>query len=155
MEIAHQLAALFLEAVPTAIVVVLFYFFLRWAFFQPIQNAMVERSKRIDGARTEAAEIEAATRRELDSYNEGMKKARAGIYAEQEQARQAALAERAKLLKALRERARDEVAAAKKAIAAEVAIARAEVERQAPALAQEITRMILEKPSPLRGGVEQ
>jgi F-type H+-transporting ATPase subunit b len=155
MEIVHQLAALFLQAAPTAIVVVLFYFFLRWAFFQPIQNAMAERSKRIDGARAEAVEVEAATRRELDSYNEGLKKARAEIYAEQEQARQAALAERAKLLKALRDRGREEVAAAKKAIEVEVATARAEVERQAPALAQEITRLILEKPSPLHGGVAQ
>lgn len=155
MEIVHQLAALFLEAVPTAIVVVLFYFFLRWAFFHPIQNAMAERSKRIDGARAQAAEIEAATRQELDAYNQGLKKARAEVYAEQEQARQAALAERAKLLKALRDRAREEVATAKKAIEAEAVAARAEMERQAPVLAQEITRMILEKPSPLRGGAVQ
>jgi len=155
MEIVHQLVALFLEALPTAIVVVIFYFFLRWAFFQPIQNAMAERSRRIDGARAEAAEIVRATQQDLDSYNQGLKKARAEIYAEQEQARQGGLAERAKLLKALRDRAREEVASAKKAIEAEVAAARTEVESQAPALAQEITRMILERPSSLRGGAAQ
>jgi F-type H+-transporting ATPase subunit b len=155
MEIVHQLAALFLQALPTAIVVVLFYFFLRWAFFQPIQNAMAERSKRIDGARAEAAEIERAAQRDLDSHNQGLKNARAEIYAEQEQARQAALVERAKLLKALRDRVRDEVAATKKGIENELAAARAEVESQAPALAQEIARMILKKPSPSREGATQ
>ena len=45
MEILHQLGELFLEAVPTVVIVFLFYFFLRWAFFAPIQKAMAERTR--------------------------------------------------------------------------------------------------------------
>jgi F0F1-type ATP synthase membrane subunit b/b' len=81
-----------------------------------------------------------------------MKKARAEIYAEQEAARQAALDERAKLLRALRTRNQETISAAKERIASELAAARAEVEQQTPALANQITRMILERTGPTAGG---
>jgi F0F1-type ATP synthase membrane subunit b/b' len=152
MEILQQLGELFLEALPTVIIVFFFYLFMRWAFFGPIQKAMAERSARIEGARAEAAKVVAEARQELDAYNEALKKARGEIYAEQEAARQAVLEDRAKLLKAMRSRAMEEVAGAKKKIAAEFEAARAELERQAPELAGQIARAILENPSPLRGG---
>jgi F-type H+-transporting ATPase subunit b len=152
MDIFQQLGELFLEALPTVIVVFLFYLFMRWAFFGPVQKAMAERSALIEGARAEAAKMEAEAKRELDAYNEALKKARAEIYAEQEAARQAALEDRAKLLKAMRARATEEVAAAKKKIAAEFEAARAELELQAPELATQIARAILETPSPFGGG---
>jgi F-type H+-transporting ATPase subunit b len=152
MEILHQLGELFLEAVPTVVIVFLFYLFMRWAFFGPIQKAMAERSAKIEGARAEAAKVEAEAKQELDAYNEALKKARAEIYAEQEAARQAVLEDRAKLLKAMRARAIEEVAAAKKKTAVEFETARAELERQAPDLAGQIARAILENPPPMRGG---
>lgn len=152
MEILHSIGQLFLEAVPTIIIVLLFYFFMRWAFFTPIQKAMAERDARMEGARAEAAAVEAAAKQELDSYNEALRKARAEIYAEQEVARQAALESRAKLLKTMRARAQEDVATAKKRIAAELDAARAQAEREAPALAGEIVRTILKGPLPLRGG---
>jgi F-type H+-transporting ATPase subunit b len=152
MEILHQLGQLFLGAVPTVIIVLLFYFFLRWAFFAPIQKAMAERQARIEGARAEAAAVEAEAKQELDTYNEALRKARVEIYGEQEALRQAALAERAALLKAMRTRTQEDVAAAKKRIAAETVTARAEIEQQTPALANEIARAILRRPSSLQGG---
>jgi len=151
MEILHQLGELFLEAAPTVVIVLLFYVFMRWAFFGPIRKTMAEREARIEGARREAAAVEAEAKQELGTYHEALRKARAEIYAEQEAARQAALDERAKLLRAMRTRSQEDVAAAKKQIAAQVAAARAEIERQAPELADQIARVILEKP-PLTGG---
>ncbi|MGB8541238.1 MAG: hypothetical protein WCD49_06320 [Candidatus Acidiferrales bacterium] len=148
MEILHQLAELFLQAVPTVVIVFLFYLFLRWAFFTPIQRAMAERDAKIEGARREAAELEAEAARALQEYNETLRKVRAEIYAEQEAARQAALDERARLLKALRSRALEEVVAAKKEVAAELTVASREVALQTDSLAAEIVRAILESPSP-------
>ncbi len=148
MEILRQLGTLFLGAVPTVVIVLLFYAFLRWAFFGPIQKAMAERSARIEGARAEAAAVESAARQELDSYNEALRRARAEIYGEQEAFRQQALESRAKLLKAVHARAQEEVRAAKNRIANEFDAARFEIERQAPALARDIARAILEGPSP-------
>jgi F-type H+-transporting ATPase subunit b len=147
MEIVRQLGNLFLGAVPTIILVLLFYFFMRWAFFGPVMKAMAERRARIEGARAEAAAAEAGARQEMDSYHEALRKARAEIYAEQEAARQVALDNRAKLLKAMRSRAQEEVTAAKKRIAAEFEAARAEVERATPELAGQIAQAILRNPA--------
>jgi F-type H+-transporting ATPase subunit b len=152
MEILYQLAGLFLQAVPTVIIVFLFYLFLRWAFFEPIQKAMEERTARIEGAREEARKIETATKRALDSYNESLKEARAKVYRELETARQAVLDERLRLLKAVHRRAEEEVEAAKRRIAADLTAARREMELEAPALASQIARVIVEGPSSSRGG---
>ena len=147
MAILHQIGELFLEAVPTIVLVLLFYVFLRWAFFNPILKAMADRSARIEGARSEAAAVEAEAKNELDSYNDALRKARAGIYAEQEAVRQAVLDERARLLQAMRGQVQQEVAAAKKRIAAETAAARAQIEAQTPQLAAEIAKAILAAPT--------
>jgi F0F1-type ATP synthase membrane subunit b/b' len=146
MEIVHQLEHLFLGAVPTVIVVLLFYFFMKWAFFGPVMKAMAERSAKIEGARAEAAAAEAGAKQELDAYNEALRKARVEIYAQQEAARQQALDSRAQLLKTMRTHAQDDVNAAKKRIAAELEAARAEVERATPGLAAQIAQAILKNP---------
>jgi F0F1-type ATP synthase membrane subunit b/b' len=155
MEILRQLGDLFLQAVPTVIIVFLFYLFMRWAFFMPIQKAMAERSAKIEGARAEAAAVEAAARQDLDNYNEALRKARGEIYLEQEAARQAILDERSKNLKAMRSLAKKEVDEAKKRIAAEVAEARKEVERQTPELVGAIARSILAGSNPSPGGARR
>src|ERR1700733_14556457 len=147
MEIVHQLEKLFLGAVPTVIVVLLFYFFMRWAFFGPMMRAMAERSAKIEGARAEAAAAEAGAKQELDAYNDALRKARAEIYAQQEEARPNALEKRAKFMKTMRAHAQDDVNAAKKHIAAELEAARAEVERATPELAGQIAQAILRRPT--------
>jgi F0F1-type ATP synthase membrane subunit b/b' len=151
MEILHQLAELFLQAVPTVVIVFLFYLFLRWAFFTPIQRAMAERDAKIEGARREAAALEAEAGKELQDYNDRLRKVRGELYAEQEAARQVVLDERVRLLKAMRSRALEEVEEAKKKIATEQVSARHEVESQTDSLAAEIVRVILENPSPMQG----
>jgi F0F1-type ATP synthase membrane subunit b/b' len=150
MEILRQLAELFLQAVPTVVIVFLFYLFLRFSFFQPIERAMAERHARIEGARAKAAASLATAKEKQEAHREALKKARTEIYAEQEAARQAVLDERAKLLRERRNQAREEIHAAKERIAADFAAARAELEKQSPALASEIVRAILERrPTPV------
>ena len=151
MEILHELAGLFLQAVPTVVLVFLFYLFMRWAFFTPIQKAMAERDAKIEGARRQAAELEAEAARELQDYNERLRKVRAEIYAEQEGARQVVLEERARLLKAMRSRALEEVVDAKKKTADDLIAAGREVALQTDSLAAEIVRTILESPLPTQG----
>jgi F0F1-type ATP synthase membrane subunit b/b' len=155
MEIVHQLGELFLQAVPTVVIVLLFYIFLRWAFFGPVLKAMADRKAHIEGARAEAASVESAAKQEMDAYSDALRKARGEIYAQQELAREAALEERGRLLKAMRSRAQEDVDSAKKQIAAEMAAARVEIERQTPDLANEIARTVLRGPAPARGGARQ
>lgn len=152
MDILRQLGELFLESVPTVVLVFLFYLFLRWSFFGPLGKAMAERASRIEGARAEAAKLEAEAKQELDSYNQRLTEARRRIFVEQEAARQGILDERARLLKAMRARTQEEVTAAKGRIAREVAEARGAIDTQVPQLAAEIARAILDRPSRLREG---
>ena len=49
-EIGHQLGGLFLQAVPTVLIVLLFYAILRAIFFKPLLQVMAEREARTAGA---------------------------------------------------------------------------------------------------------
>src|SRR5580658_4352910 len=143
MEILHQIENFFLQALPTVVIFFLFYLFMRWAFFGPIQKAMAERSAKIEGARADAATVEAAAKQDLQHYNDELNRAKAHIYQEQEASRQVVLDERAKLLKAMRTRAQEDIAAAKKKVDDEISVETAKIDALTPALAGEIARNIL------------
>jgi F0F1-type ATP synthase membrane subunit b/b' len=143
VEILNQLGALFLAAVPTVILVFLFYFFLRWSFFTPMGRVLAERRKRAEGSRLEAEVSRAAVQEKLRAYGESLKKARAEIFAEQEAARRRALEERQAAINAARAAAQNELQAAKKSLAAEVEAARAQLEQSSAALASEIAEAVL------------
>ena len=143
MEILNQLGDLFLAAVPTVIIVFLFYLFMRWSFFAPMQRVLSERHRRAEGARQEAEASRAAVREKLRAYNEAMRKARIEIFAEQEAVRRRVLEERQALVNAARSAAQQELQSAKKGLAAEVEAARAQLEQSSVVLANEIAEAIL------------
>jgi F0F1-type ATP synthase membrane subunit b/b' len=148
MEILRQLGELFGQAVPTVLMVFLFYLFLRANFFRPMERVLAERRARREGAWREAESNRAAAQEKVRARQEALKKARAEIYAEQEAARRAVLEERTAEIRAARSRTSDEVRTAKERIFADLARARAEIEAQSPALAGEIARAFLERRPP-------
>jgi F-type H+-transporting ATPase subunit b len=151
MQILRQLGELFLEAIPTIIIFLLFYWFLRANFFKPLERVLAERNARITKAKADAEAIQAAAKQKTGSYQEALRKARAGVFAEQEALRQAALEERAKLLRAARNTAQEAVRKEKERIAREFESARAQLEGQSASLAGRIAQMILERPFSPRG----
>src|SRR5713226_9799658 len=146
-EIVHQLGELFLQAVPTVLIVLAFYLMLRALFFKPLLAVMAERDARTAGAWKAAAAVEAAAAEKVKQYQDALKQARAQVYAEQEAARKKLLDERAAQLKEARAKANAEVGAAKERIAAELAIAQREVAATSPQLAAEIARRLLQAPA--------
>jgi F-type H+-transporting ATPase subunit b len=150
-EIVQQLGELFLQAVPTVLIVLAFYLILRALFFKPLLSVMAERDARTVGARKAATEAEAAAAEKVKQYQEALKKARAQVYAEQEAARKKVLDERAALLKESRVKATAEVAAAKERVARELAEALRELKSSVGQLAMEIARRVLQA-SPRPGG---
>jgi F0F1-type ATP synthase membrane subunit b/b' len=150
-EIVHQLGELFLQAVPTVLIVLAFYVMLRALFFKPLLAVMAERDARTVGARKAAAEAAAAAAEKVKQYQDALKKARAQVYAEQEAARKKVLDERATLLKEARVKAMAEVAAAKERVAKELAEALRELKSSVGQLAMEIARRVLQF-SPKSGG---
>jgi F0F1-type ATP synthase membrane subunit b/b' len=143
VEILHQLGDLFLAAVPTVVIVFIFYLFMRWSFFGPLERVLAERHRRAEGARQEAEMSRAAVQEKLRSYNESLRKARAEIFAEQDTARRQVLEVRQATLNAVRTEAQQSLQEAKKAIAAEVEQARAELEQSSVGLANEIAEAII------------
>jgi F-type H+-transporting ATPase subunit b len=147
-EIVHQLGELFLQAVPTALIVLVFYIVLRFLFFKPLLAIMAEREARTAGAQKAAESAQVAAAEKVKQYQEALKNARAQVYAEQEAARKKLLDERAAQLKDVRTKTATQVSAAKDGIAREVATARRELEASAGQLAAEIARRVLQAPRP-------
>ena len=143
MEIVNQLGELFLAAVPTVIIVFLFYLFMRWSFFLPMERVLSERHKRADGARVEAEASRATAHEKQRFYGETVKKARNEVFAEQEAQRRRILEERQATINAARATAQSALQEAKKGIAADVKAARVELERSKDALANDIAEAIL------------
>jgi F0F1-type ATP synthase membrane subunit b/b' len=143
VEILNQLGELFLAAVPTVVIVFLFYFFLRWSFFKPIERVLSERHKRAEGARQEAEASRAAVQEKLRTYNEALRKARGEMFAEQDVVRRRVLDERQASVSAARVAAQQELQAAKKSLAADVEAVRVQLEQTSAILANEIAKSIL------------
>jgi F-type H+-transporting ATPase subunit b len=144
--IVHQLGELFLQAVPTVLIILLFYFILGAIFFKPLLAVMAERDSRTVGAQKASEAAQAAAAEKVKQYQEALKQARGQVYAGQEAARKKLLEERAAQIKEARTKASSEVSAAKARIAAELAAARRDVEATVAQLSAEIARRILQTP---------
>ena len=144
--IVQQLGELFLQAVPTVLIILLFYFILRAVFFKPLLAVMAERDARTVGAQKASEAAQAAAAEKVKQYQEALRQARGQIYAEQEAARKKLLDERAAQIKEARVKASEQVSAGKARAAAELAAARREVESTVAHLSAEIARRILQTP---------
>jgi F-type H+-transporting ATPase subunit b len=143
VEIVNQLGELFLSAVPTVIIVFLFYLFMRWSFFEPMARMFSERHKRAEGARSEAESTLVAAHEKERFYSDTVKKARGEIFVEQEAQRRRTLDQRQATITAARTTAQTALQEAKKEIAAEVKAARVQMERSSGDLANEIAEAVL------------
>jgi len=143
VEIVNQLGQLFLQAVPTVIIVFFFYLFMRWSFFGPMERVLTERRKRAEGARVEAEASRVAVREKLHIYSDTVKKARTEIFTEQESLRRRTLDERQATINTARATAQSTLQEAKKVLAADVKAARTELEQSSGALADEIADAVL------------
>jgi len=143
VEILNQLGELFLEAVPTVIIVFLFYFFMRWSFFLPMQRVLAERHKRAEGAKVEAEASRAAATEKQRVYADTVKRARGEVFAEQEVQRRRTLDERQATITTARAAAQSALQTAKQGIANDVKAARVELEQTKDNLANDIAEAIL------------
>lgn len=144
MDIVHQLGELFLGALPTVVLILIFYFILKSLFFKPLLAVMAEREARSIGAQKAAEAAQAAAAEKIKQYQDALRQARGRIYAEQEEARKKLLDERAALVKEARGKASAEVGSAKERVAAEVAAAQRDLEPGIAQLASEIASRVLQ-----------
>src|SRR5258707_7457376 len=97
-EIVLQLGELFLQAVPTILIVLAFYLMMRALFFKPLLAVMAERDARTAGARKAAATPETIAAGKMKQDHETVERAPAQGYAGQEAATEKELGEPAGIL---------------------------------------------------------
>ena len=147
MVIVHQLGELFIGAVPTVLLILIFYLLMKSLFFKPLLAVMAERDARTIGAQKAAQAAEKAASEKLQQYQDALRQARAKLYVEQEAERKKLLDERAALLKDARAKSAAEVAKAKQRIASELLAARRDVEAGISPLVAAIATRILQSPA--------
>src|ERR1041385_7130849 len=116
-ETLHALGGILLKAVPTFFLVILLYFFLKYAFFRPLERVLKSRYEATEGARQRAAETLALAEQKTLEYEEAMRAARAKIYQAQEELHQRLEEERRSEVTVARAAAEEAVRKAKAQIA--------------------------------------
>ncbi len=143
--VLDALGELFLKALPTFILLLLLHFYLKWAFYRPMDTLLRRRWEATAGARKAAEETLARADQLASDYETALQSARREMYREYEEARQRWLDNQAAALSAMRRRMQALVADAKARIAEDAASARRSLEAESETLAEEITRALLER----------
>jgi len=143
MDILQQLKGLLLGALPTTIIVFALFFFLRWAFWRPLERVLAARAAATEGARQEAEEMVRRADERLRQYEESLRQARAEIYRQQEAERRTALDERGRLLRDTRAQATESLRQAKLEVARDVDQAKKSLTGESERLAELIAQTLL------------
>jgi F-type H+-transporting ATPase subunit b len=135
--------ALLLKAIPTFLLVLLLYVYLKVVFFAPLGKLLDQRLQATEGARKAATAALALASDKSAAYESGIRNARSEIYKEQEEYRRMARQEQAARVAEARGRADQAVKDAKGKIAAEVAVSRQGLAQESDALAERIAGAVL------------
>jgi F-type H+-transporting ATPase subunit b len=111
--------------------------------FKPILQVIKKREDAVTAARLLAEQAATEARVAAEEFERKTQAARAGIYRQMDEMRQAAMADRAALVEATRKEAESAMAEATTRLAREVAAARATLNQDAEALAADATSQIL------------
>jgi len=141
------LQTLILKALPTFFLLVLLHFYLKHVFFKPMEKALKARSEATEGMRQIAEETLQRAEKKTAEYEETIRQARNEIYREEETVRQSQRQRQLEAINAMRADAGAMVEEARSAIAADVAAARASLDRESEAIADEIAAAVLRRRS--------
>ncbi len=142
-ELANKLGELLLGAVPTFLIVLGLYVFLRVMFFGPIEKILKERHAATGGAQQAAAGSIATADAKAAEYSAALDQARGEIYRAREAERQKAIQARAALVEKTRASATERIGAARKSLDSELETARTGLRAQREQLAESIIRTVL------------
>jgi F-type H+-transporting ATPase subunit b len=141
----RALGGLLLQAIPTFLIVMLLYFYLKRVYFRPMERVLAARYEATEGARKLAEESLEKASRKTAEYDAALRAARAEIYREQEAFRQALRQEQAQAVEAAHQRATAAVKDAGLQFDAELAAARESLRQDAGALADQIVESVLRR----------
>jgi F-type H+-transporting ATPase subunit b len=139
----HQLGQLFLQAIPTVVLVFLLFIILDRILFRPLTGVMKQREGLTVGALERAREQMATAETKAKEYQAAFQTARQEIYRQREIERHTNLEQRDAALRKTREQAEVLIREAQAALTAEVARAKAELDSACQPLAEEISESLM------------
>jgi F-type H+-transporting ATPase subunit b len=142
-DILSQLAQLFLQAVPTVVIVFVLFVVLDRIFFRPLTSVLKQREELTVGALERAREQAAAAEAKSREYEEAFQSARQEVYRQREADRRSRMQEREVTLQKAREQAEGLIREAQARLAQEVAHAKGELETACRPLAEEISERLV------------
>ncbi|MBI4904262.1 MAG: hypothetical protein HY820_11535 [Acidobacteria bacterium] len=141
----NALGGILLNAVPTLLLLIFLYIYLKSVFFTPMERVLRERDDATKGARRSAQESLTKAEAKAAEYEETLRQARNEVYKEQEEIRKRLKAQQDVHIAEAARQSKSSVQAAKDALAAEVASARAGLEAESRMLASRIADTILDR----------
>jgi len=142
-EILQSLGELLLKALPTFLLLILFHFYLKWAFYGPLDRLLKKRWEVTQGAQDAAAESLAKASDKADAYENALREARAEVYREHEELRRAREQERAEAIDQARRDADESLRKARAELADQTEQAKVSLRETSEALADEIVGAVL------------
>ena len=139
----NDVGAILLRAVPTFLIVIFLFFYLRGMFFRPLEKVLAERRAATDGARKQAKLSIELAEEKVAQYEAQLRAARTEVFAKVEAERKQWADAQVAQIATAREKARAQVLDARVQIAKDAEAARASLGSQAETLAAQITASVL------------
>ena len=142
-KLLQDLGGIVLNALPTAIIVLILAIFVRQLYLKPLQAVLAERNRLTEGARKAADEGLHLADSKIAAYEAALDTARRDIYAGQTDFLQKLHAEQAARAQEAKAKSDATLAELRKSLAAEAAEAREGLAAQSDRLASEIANSVL------------
>ncbi len=139
------LGELLIKAIPTFLLVIALYFYLKKVYFDPMARTLKQRQDATEGARSLAEASFARAAEKTAEYEAAFRSARAEIYREQEQYRQQLRQEQAQAIQEARRSGAAMLKDATEQLSRELEAAKSDLRVQSESLAEQITEAILRR----------
>ena len=141
--VISSLGKLLVSAIPTFVLLILLHFYLKWAFYGPMDRLLKERWEATEGARKAADESLASAQEKAGAYEQAIRDARGELYKEHEEMRRKREEQQAASLDQARQKTALMVREAKDQLASQAEAAKQSLRAETEALAEEITGAVL------------
>ena len=139
----QALETILLKAIPTAILLLVLYFYLKAMLFGPIAKVLQQREELTKGARKAAEQSLARAEQKAKEYEDKLRDAKSEVYTDQEETRKKWLADQAAQLAQAKAKAEASMNSAREGIAQEVATARQGLADSSATMADQIATSVL------------
>ena len=141
----HALGGILLKSIPTVVLLLFLYFYLKLMLFGPLTRVLKQRDELTAGTRHAAQNSLKDAERKVQEYEAKMREARADVYREQEETRKKWLTDQASQVEGARERTGQTVQQAKEQMTVEITAARQTLAESSSALADQIATAVLSR----------